>query len=73
MEAENELLLQESSNLSVLVARSHSSLQKWSRGAKTRVVDSLLTCGLVESNLDLCIYVEKIPDSGDSVFLLTMS
>lgn len=44
VEAENELLHRESSNLGILVARSCGSLQKWSRGAKTRVVDSLLTC-----------------------------
>ena len=71
VEAENELLGQESSNNGILVARSHSSLQKWSRGAKTRVVDSLLTW--VESNLDFCIHMEMTPDSGDSAVLLAVS
>lgn len=46
VEAENELLHWERSNLDVLVAVSHSGLWKWARVAKTRVVDSLLMCGL---------------------------
>lgn len=64
--AKHELLCRESSNLSILVARSHGSLQEQWGGAKRRVVDSLLTW--VESNLELCIRVEMIPDSGDCGF-----